>query len=335
MIHSGNRYLSQSEMIDNATYIYNYLITAGWTPQAICGMLGNMQSESTINPAIWQSLDEGNLSLGFGLVQWTPATKYLNWASDNNLTPELMDSNLQRILYEVDNSLQWINSSMSFYEFTQSTDTPYNLGIMFLTYYERPANPNQPQRGTQAENWFSLLNGGGVIIGEIIEDYCNYMGDIANDDYHTYSQVVRSLYNYNNPTSFDCSSLILTALLYAYDNHNKTPTPKDVGCSYTGNMLKLQNCDFEIVDDELQRGDIVLTVTKGHTAVYLGNNQLVHARNPTDGISITNYYDHPWEYILRLKGINITPPVEPPDNHPKPSKGKSYLYIRKGRNIIL
>ena len=34
----------------NATYLYGYLIQEGWTVNAISGMLGNMQSESAINP---------------------------------------------------------------------------------------------------------------------------------------------------------------------------------------------------------------------------------------------------------------------------------------------
>jgi hypothetical protein len=159
MYYSGNRFLTMDEMKVNAQYIYEYLTAIGWTKNAICGMLGNMQSESTINPAIWQNLDEGNLLGGFGLVQWTPATKYLNWCLENEIEPTQMDSNLQRILYEVINNIQWINPLMTFAEFTLSTDTPYNLGIMFLTYYERPADPNQPQRGTQAEEWFTFLEG--------------------------------------------------------------------------------------------------------------------------------------------------------------------------------
>lgn len=75
-----------------------------------------------------------------------------------------MDNNLSRIIYEVANNIQWIATSTynySFYEFTQSTDSPYNLGLAFLANYERPADPNQPQRGTQAQEWFEFL--GGVI----------------------------------------------------------------------------------------------------------------------------------------------------------------------------
>lgn len=73
-----------------------------------------------------------------------------------------MDNNLSRILYEIQNNLQWIATSQynySFSDFTQSTDTPYNLALAFLANYERPAEPNQPIRGTQAENWYQFLGG--------------------------------------------------------------------------------------------------------------------------------------------------------------------------------
>jgi hypothetical protein len=150
------------EMTVNAQYILEYLTTRGWTKNAVCGILGNMQSESSINPARWQSDDIGNMSGGFGLVQWTPATKYIDWANSQGLPYKEMDSNLARILWEVENNQQWIDSNMTFQQFTQSTDTAYNLAMKFISAYERPANPNQPARGTQADYWFTTLTGGGV-----------------------------------------------------------------------------------------------------------------------------------------------------------------------------
>ena len=98
-----------------------------------------------------------------GLVQWTPYTKYTNWIVNNGYSdPSEMDANLHRIKYEVENEIQWIPTSsfnFSFEEFKNSTDTPYNLGLAFLANYERPADPNQPNRGTQAEQWFEFLGG--------------------------------------------------------------------------------------------------------------------------------------------------------------------------------
>jgi hypothetical protein len=174
MVYAGNRYLSQNEMQVNAQYILNYLTGKGWTKNAVCGMLGNMQTESTMNPAIWQGLNSGNLSGGYGLVQWTPASKYINWANARNYDYTTMDSNLKRIVYEVTNNIQWIDSSMTFQDFTQSTDTAYNLGMKFLASYERPADPNQPIRGTQADNWFTTLDGAaGIQLAQFPMDVIN------------------------------------------------------------------------------------------------------------------------------------------------------------------
>lgn len=163
MTYSGNRFLNRKEMTVNAQYIMNYLTSRGWTKNAVAGMLGNMETESTINPGIWQSLQSGNMSGGYGLVQWTPASKYINWANANGLSYGKMDSQLKRILYEVKNNIQWIHPTITFKEFTQSTDSAYDLGMLFITAYERPADPNQPARGQQAEVWFETLTseGGG------------------------------------------------------------------------------------------------------------------------------------------------------------------------------
>lgn len=159
---SGNRYLSQSEMETNARYIWSYLGARGWTKNAVAGMLGNMQTESTINPAIWQNLEADNMSGGFGLVQWTPASKYFVWCDENGLTPEKMDSNLKRIEYELENGLQYYPTDTypeTFAQFKTSTKNAEYLGMAFLANYERPANPDQPARGEQATAWYTFLQG--------------------------------------------------------------------------------------------------------------------------------------------------------------------------------
>lgn len=161
-IYCSNKYLTKAQMKVNAQYILNYLRSRGWTKNAVCGMLGNMETESTINPGIWQSLKENNMSGGFGLVQWTPATKYFNWASSKGLTAVNMDSELQRILYEVTASgEQYIATSkynFSFEKFTKSTESAHYLACAFLHNYERPKNADQDEtRGSQATYWFNNL----------------------------------------------------------------------------------------------------------------------------------------------------------------------------------
>lgn len=165
---NGNRYLTLDEMTVNAQYILDYLSALGWSKNAICGMLGNMQSESTINPSIWEGLNSGNLSGGYGLVQWTPATKYLDWCTARGYDNTTLDSALKRILEEVATDTQWgANLQLGsppydFKTFTTSTETPYTLAMNFLHFYERPQVNDQPHRGTQAEYWYTTLTGGGT-----------------------------------------------------------------------------------------------------------------------------------------------------------------------------
>lgn len=172
MITSGNRFLTLDEMKGNAQYIMDFLLERDWTKNAISGLLGNLQSESTINPEIWQNLEsydhdpfatvEGH---GYGLVQWTPFNKFTIWASENLMDYKLMDTQLARILYEVENNLQWFggySSEMTFKEFSQSTETPEFLAEVFIKTYEHPADPDQPIRGTQARYWYDTLTGDGL-----------------------------------------------------------------------------------------------------------------------------------------------------------------------------
>lgn len=160
----GNRYLDINEMKNNAEIIYNFLSLKGWTLNSISAILGNMQSESTINPWIWESLEYDNLSKGYGLTQWTPASKYIDWAGSDWKNP---DRELDRIVWEANNGQQWfsnpsapiINPPLSFKEFTISNLDVVTLANYFLWYYEHPAVTIQPIRGEQAKFWLDYLSG--------------------------------------------------------------------------------------------------------------------------------------------------------------------------------
>lgn len=156
---AGNRYLSLEEMQVNARYLYQEFSKRGWTLNAIAGMMGNFEKESTINPAIWESLDYGDTEQGLGLVQWTPATKYLDWCSSRGLDPNDIDSAIARIEYELDEGLQYYETDeypLSFAEFKTSTRDAYWLGMAFVTNYERPAEISTV-RGERAAYWFDYL----------------------------------------------------------------------------------------------------------------------------------------------------------------------------------
>ena len=135
---------------------------------------------------------------------------------------------------------------------------------------------------------------------------------IANDPQYGYNQK-----NRYGPPDFDCSSLVA----YCFHNAGFTDIPYT---AYTGNLARyLELAGFTNVKSlvnvntgaGLQYGDILLTVTKHHTAVYIGNDQLVeavHDENRSKGgsntipgdqtgdeIRIHAFYKYTWEYVAR------------------------------------
>lgn len=153
-----NNYLSTSEMENNAEMFYTRMTAYGFSLNAIAGMLGNIQSESGINPGIWENLDPYNG--GYGLVQWTPYTNYSDWAGsgwENN-----GDKQCERIDYEFTNGIQYASTAsfpISASQFKVSNDTPEELASAFLYNYERPADPSSSEstRRTQARSWYNYL----------------------------------------------------------------------------------------------------------------------------------------------------------------------------------
>lgn len=164
--------LTEAQMEVNAQYIYSYLMNEGWTEEAIAGTLGNMHHESALNPGRWQSDSVGNESGGFGLVQWTPATRHLSWCEERGMEPGAMDSNLAHLVWEIhegDDYYPTEDYPESFEEFTKSRKAPFYLACAFAWNYERSATvlwgteaekeALRNKRGGSAENWYTYLLG--------------------------------------------------------------------------------------------------------------------------------------------------------------------------------
>lgn len=130
--------------------------------------------------------------------------------------------------------------------------------------------------------------------------------NIANDNSHGYDQSSRW------GPDYDCSSLVITA----YKNAGVPLT-----CTYTGNMLgdmlahgfkNVTNLVNLATGGGLKVGDVLLNVVH-HTAMYIGNGQIVHASGNEYGkatggrtgdqtgneIGIRSYFNFPWNYVLR------------------------------------
>lgn len=148
----------QAAQENNVNIIAGYFRGQGWTDNAIAAMLGNMQVESFINPGQFEIGRNYSASYGFGLVQWTPRTKFSDWAGADWRTN--YDKQIQRIQYELQNGLQWTyNVAMTFAQFSVSTDSVDYLTEVFCRNYENPLDwtASISIRRTNANNWYTYL----------------------------------------------------------------------------------------------------------------------------------------------------------------------------------
>lgn len=152
--------------------------------------------------------------------------------------------------------------------------------------------------------------------------------NIANDDSHGYDQ------NSRWGPDYDCSSLVITAYIDA---------GIPLQCTYTGNMRSdMFKHGFAVASginlttgEGLRPGDVLLN-EQHHTALYIGDGRIVHARgNERDGITggktgdqtgkeicTQAYYNYPWDYVLRYVARE----------EEKPS-GMTLYTIRKGDTL--
>lgn len=156
-----------------------------------------------------------------------------------------------------------------------------------------------------------------------IQDAVNFAVGIAYDDRHGYSQDNRW------GPDYDCSSLMIQSW------ENAGVPVKSNGATYTGNMYEVfTRCGFTDVTSQvntsngvgLQYGDILLNDVH-HTAMYIGNNQIVHASINEKGsahggqsgdqtgreICVRSYYNYPWNHILRFQEDEMQPVQPNPD----------------------
>jgi LysM repeat protein len=142
-IHPTDTFLTTAQKLNNAQIVANHYKST-WARESIAALCGNMSTESSLNPDMHELGYNDSPDRGYGLVQWTPMTKYTDWATASGLPWDNGDSQLARIDYEVNNNIQWIPRSdfgnMTFAQF-RSNSGGWSVDYLteaFMRCYERP-----------------------------------------------------------------------------------------------------------------------------------------------------------------------------------------------------
>lgn len=284
MTISTNSYLTREQQKENAEFIFASL-SPYFTKESICAMLGNGETESTNNFGLWQDMQSGNLRGGLGWLQWTPATKIINFASSIGL--QGTDGKAQ-VEYVVDNLLnggEWSSTSqypMSFNEFSKSTKSPDYLASVFLKNYERAGVEVEQDRRDNAMYWYKTLTGTG---GGCKEGTLDKMIDWFKE---REGKIYYSQGNRMGPDSYDCSSAIYFALIYGGF------LPEGTTIGWTGSLfdVDLPRIGKQISREECERGDIFVTNpydNAGHTGVFTSKDTIIHCNAYDDNIRETPF----------------------------------------------
>lgn len=179
------------EQISNANIIRSFFLDKGWTINAICGMLGCMQGESTINPAFIQATHRSRLpnsandltdvpnsvaknfydayygedhrGYGMGLVQWDGYTwitrnppyaeqKMVAFAIANNII--WYDGWTQMYRIHEEQTLDATNHETKFFNTVRVSGTEYN-------FWNYPYATDTPENLAKAFTWGYERNKGG------------------------------------------------------------------------------------------------------------------------------------------------------------------------------
>ena len=137
----------------NRNEIYSQLVARGLTKAQACGILANIEYESSYNPNAWYK------NISYGLCQWQGAR--LKAFQDTYKTEAQRASIYNQISYLfTELSGKEKNAyNKSIVPYTKNTaDEAYNVGYMFCLKFERPLDKttNPVKRGNKAKELFAM-----------------------------------------------------------------------------------------------------------------------------------------------------------------------------------
>ena len=264
---------------DVAKTVYNTLIANGFTPEAACAILGNMQQESSLNPTVVNSIG------ATGLCQWLGGrlAGLKSFAASNGGSWQDPAIQTKWVIEEMKGSDPTTASLLSQncggyagYKALTNIDTAV---IMFRKCFERcgESEANDAARISYAKSWYSKIvsnnsssnssnNGGGGTGAEAVALAKTFLG-------------VPYVWGGTSPSGFDCSGLVQ----YVYAK---------LGVNLPRTTWEQVKCGTSVSKGNLQPGDLVFFNCEGeycsHVGMFVGGDQFIHAPQPGDVVKYSS-----------------------------------------------
>lgn len=158
--------LTTAQMEANVQVLFNVIADKfpSWRVEAIAALCGNAQSEGALNPNQWQYGYNKDPEQGYGLWQWTPATKFLDWCTENSYPNNDILHQVLRLEFERETKIQYYKTDkypFSFTSFLEEEHSVDELARAWLYNYERPKDPASSEsiRVERSNRWYEFLTG--------------------------------------------------------------------------------------------------------------------------------------------------------------------------------
>lgn len=302
---------------------YDTFTKLGWTPEAACGGIGNLQYESGGHFNV--HAQEASGGGGYGLPQFTGNT--LNQAkqisSQQHFNFDSVEGQCQTLVYSIEHSGQWIsNDSVSYDQFKKMNDVE-KATVAFENDYERPSpsarEASKSARIQNAKQWLAAFASGndkstsatavGAAAansngaspddngscdvgsgtsgagGDILQTARGWMGWFHYGEVHPSPSLGKDLKNPNKNGITDCSGFVWLVL-----NKCGYKVPSNMGW-YTGTMAsdaKSSHKWLKQVDSKnAKAGDIVI-VNDGEGSGGMGHTAILMEDWHGNGTKIIN-----------------------------------------------
>ncbi len=150
---------------DNLQKIFNFFVQNGYSKEQAAGIVGNTVAESSGSPERYQGDEQDHKTppgdLGWGIVQWTPANKIVDYAKSVNKPAYELSTQLEFLLKQLKGTAA-SNSEKGAGDKLKTAKTAEEAATIFQNEYERPASrtASLPTRVAAAKAALTKYGGG-------------------------------------------------------------------------------------------------------------------------------------------------------------------------------